>query len=489
MIRRSCLFVLPFALLAAGCGRGGEGAEGIAVIGSAGDSFEQGLRLSAGGQLVRAATAEGLVGLDAQGQVTPALADRWIVTDDGTSYIFRLREGAWPDGSDLTGDSARDALRQVIRRLSGTSLGLDLVQIADVRAMAGRVVEIRLKGPMPDFLQLLAQPELGLAPKGKGAGPMKLDRRKDVAVLSMIAPEDRGQPQVDGWKNYVRELNVRAMPAAEAIKLFDDGGVDIVLNGQVQSLPLANTGPLSRGTVRLDPAIGLFGLQVRRAAGFLADASGREAVSMAIDRDALVEPFNLGGWQPTTRLVAPGLAGDLGTIGERWAAMTLAQRRATASQRVAQWAKRNGGKPATLTIELPEGPGGDILFERLASDLKTIGIALSRPSKGEQAELVLVDRVARYADPRWFLNQFNCGLHQGICSDAADRLVAQAIATKDPAEDAALLTEAEAELTQANGYIPFGAPVRFSLIRAGVDGFSANQWAFHPLPPMAVIAR
>jgi ABC-type transport system substrate-binding protein len=377
----------------------------------------------------------------------------------------------------------------VIRRLAGTSLALDLGQIADVRAMAGRVVEIRLDGPMPDFLQLLAQPELGLQHKGQGTGPMKLAREKDTAILSMIAPEDRGLPQVSGWKKYVRDLHVRAMSAAAAIKLFDDGAVDVVLGGQIEDLPLADTGPLARGTVRLDPAVGLFGLQVRRAEGFLADPAGREAVAMAIDRDGLLEPFNVGGWDPTSRLVAPHLAGDLGTIGERWAAMTLAQRRAAAAQRVAAWAGHKPGPPPALTIELPDGPGADILFERLAGDLKAIGIDLRRPAKGEQAELVLVDRVARFASARWFLDQFNCGLRIGVCSEAADRLVAQAVATQDPAENAALLTEAEAELTQTNGYIPFGPPVRFSLVRAGIDGFAANRWAFHPLPPLAVIAR
>jgi len=484
MVRCSCLLALLLVPLIAACGRASEGALPVAVIDTPDAPFAQGVRLSPAGQLIHDATIEGLVGLDAQGQVTPALADRWIVTDDGKSYIFRLRDGQWRDGDDLTGDSARDALRQVIRRLGGTSLGLDLAQIADVRAMAGRVVEIRLRGPMPDFLQLLAQPELGLTHKGQGTGPMKLARDKDTAVLSMIAPEDRGLPQADAWKKHVRDLRVRALPAASAIKSFDDGAVDVVLGGQIEDLPLADTRPLSRGTVRLDPAVGLFGLQVRHAVGFLADASGREAVAMAIDREELLSPFNLGGWNPTSRVVAPRMAGDLGTIGERWGTMTLAQRRATASQRVAAWAGK-AKAPPVLTIELPAGPGGEMLFARLSGDLKAIGLDLHRAAKGEPADLVLIDRVARFAGARWFLDQFNCGLRAGVCSEAADRLVAQAVATVDPAETAALLTEAEAELTQTNGYIPFGPPVRFSLIRAGIEGFAENRWAFHPLPPLA----
>ena len=489
MVRILRFFALPLVLLVAACGRGNEGALQIAFIGEKNDPFETGVRLSAGGQLVRAATAEGLVGLDAQGRVIPALADRWIVTDGGKSYIFRLRDGKWRDGSDLTGESARSALRRTISNLSGTSLGLDLAAVEDVRAMAGRVVEIRLTGPMPEFLQLLAQPELGLTHSRAGAGPMSLKREKDTAVLSMLAPEDRGLPQVAHWHDQVRTLRVRGLPAATAIKLFDDGELDVVLNGRIQALPMVDTGPLSRGTVRLDPAIGLFGLQVRHARGFLADASDREAIAMAIDREGLIDPFNVGGWTPTTRLVAPGLDGDPGTIGERWQKMGLGQRRAVAAQRVAAWPGTKVGQPVEMSIDLPDGPGGDILFSRLSQDLKAIGIVLRRSKKGEEADLVLVDRVARYAGPRWFLDQFNCGLRLGVCSSAADQLVAESVAAQDPEQSAALLTRAEQELTKLNGYIPFGAPVRFSLVRAGVDGFAVNQWVFHPLPQMAAIAR
>ena len=95
----------------------------------------------------------------------------------------------------------------------------------------------------------------------------------------------------------------------------------------------------------------------------------------------------------------------------------------------------------------------------------------------------------RYGAARWFLNQFNCVLERGLCSKKADALVAQALDATDSAERADLLDRAESELTALNAYIPFGPPVRFSLVRAGVDGFAANRWVFHPLPQMAVIPR
>jgi oligopeptide transport system substrate-binding protein len=479
-------FLAFFAL--AGCGRN-DGAVEVAIVDTPEQLFAGGLRLSAGAQHLRAATGAGLVALDAQGEVIPALADRWIVTDDGRSFIFRLRDGTWPDGRELTAENARTALVETIRALRGTSLGLDLEPIAEVRAMAGRVVEIRLSSPVPMLLQLLAQPELSLVRGEGGSGDMLLVREGGRALLSMKPPVARGVPEESDWQEYVRAIDLRAASAEQAIALFDEGEVDVVLGGRIGSLPLADTGPLSRGTVRLDPALGLFGLQVRRAEGLLATEQGREAIAMALDRPQLIAAFNIGGWVPTTRVVAPGLPGDPGYVGERWSERPLEDLRAVAASRVAGWRRANSGEAARLTLAIGQAPGLDLLFRELARQLATIGVRLERVREGRPSDLVLVDRVARYAEPRWFLNQFNCSLHNGLCDADADFLVEQAMAEIDPVARATLLAEAEAALTLANVYLPFGSPLRFSLVRSDVDGFAGNPWAFHPLPPLAVIPR
>ena len=44
--------------------------------------------------------------------------------------------------------------REIAILLAGTSLALDFLPIEEVRAMAGRVIEIRLRRPTPDLLQL-----------------------------------------------------------------------------------------------------------------------------------------------------------------------------------------------------------------------------------------------------------------------------------------------------------------------------------------------
>jgi oligopeptide transport system substrate-binding protein len=210
---------------------------------------------------------------------------------------------------------------------------------------------------------------------------------------------------------------------------------------------------------------------------------------MALDRPQLIAAFNIGGWIPTTRLVAPGLPGDPGYVGERWSDRSIEELRAVAAGRVAGWRRANGGAVARLTLAIGRAPGLDLLFRELAAQLATVGVKLDRVRESAPADLVLVDRVARYAEPRWFLNQFNCTLKNGLCDADADYLVEQAMAEVDPVARATLFAEAEAALTLTNVYIPFGSPLRFSLVRAGVDGFAGNAWAFHPLPPLATIPR
>ena len=40
-------------------------------------------------------------------------------------------------------------------------------------------------------------------------------------------------------------------------------------------------------------------------------------------------------------------------------------------------------------------------------------------------------------------------------------------------------------LLAANLYIPIGAPIRWSMVRAGLEGFSENPWNVHPLFPLS----
>ena len=492
-VRTLPIFLIA-CLLLAGCFGSDDRATEIVAIGDPGSIFQVGPRLPMAAQALRAASVEGLVGFDERGRVVPALADRWIVTDDGLSFIFRLRDGSWADGSAITAESARIALLQAIGAQRGQPLGADLAVIAEVRAMAGRVIEIRLGRQAPDMLQLLAQPELGLVSGGRGAGPMKSrrDTNKDLklagVLLKAIAPEDRGLPQDESWAKRVRSLRFSAAPAKRAVKLFSDGEVSVVIGGTLIDYPQLAEAGVSRSAIQFDPVAGLFGLAVTHADGYLSLPENREAIAMALDRDALARTFNLDGWLVTTRVLTPGLEGDTGAVSERWQGRTIEERQATAGARTQRWKAAHGGA-VVLRIALPAGPGADLLFAQFAADLKAIGLDARRVALASDADLRLVDTAARYSRPEWYFNQLACGANPKLCSVSADRLVQQADAEPDPAKRADLLASAEAKLTIENFYIPIGVPIRWSLVSSSVTGFAPNRWAIHPLMPLAILPK
>lgn len=484
---RLCLLPILTAMAAA-CSGSNDGPVQIAVIGDTSALQTAGPRLSGAARTIRAATVEGLVGFDAEGRVGPGLADRWVVAEDGRSYIFRLRDGTWPDGTRITAEAAAAALRRSLAALRGTALGLDLSPIEAVRVMADRVIEIDLVAPMPDLLTLMAQPELGLVHDHRGSGPMALKRDGAHVILSLIPPEKRGLPAEADFAERARPIDVVFLSAEKAVARFNDGYADVVLGGRIDSLTLANVSGLSRGNVQLDPVIGLFGLMVDNDQGFLANPANREALAMAIDREGLLGSFNIGGWQPTTRIVSADVEDDLGTVGERWLGMTQGDRRAAAAQRVERWTSA-GNPPVALRLAMPSGPGSVLIFNRIKADMAAIGVTLHMAGERERADLRMVDTVARYGRATWFLNQLSCAVQRPACSPVGDDRLAEARRAIDPEQRAALLAEAEAEITASNGYIPIARPLRWSMVRSGVSGFALNPWGWHPLPSMAMLPK
>lgn len=480
-------WLLPIAVLATtSCGpSGGGGPIEVAIIGAPDSLYTQGVRLPPAAQHLRAATAEGLVALDPAGQVIPAIAERWIVTDDGLGYIFRLRDSTWPDGSEITATDIRQQLRTALTRLRGTSLGLDLAKVREVRAMTGRVVEVRLSSPMPDFLRVLAQPELGFVKDGSGAGPMALSRDEatDFARLTALPPETRGLPAREDWEDIARPVAVRAVSARDAVAAFGRGDVDLVTGGTLIDFPQAEAGPLSRGTIQVDPALGLLGLSVRRETGLLADPKRREALSMAIDRAELIQRFGLSGWKESSWIVPPEAFSTAPYGTDRWNGASVADRRRVAAARVRGWAEP--GREPEVRVALPRGPGSDILFAYLAEAWGAIGVTARRAAPGEAADLELRDTLARFTSPRWYLNQFHCDLRAGPCSPEADALVRETLAERDPVKRERLLAQAHAALVAREVFIPLGAPVRWSLVRGTIRNYLANPWGMHPLFPLS----
>ena len=103
------------------------------------------------------AVAQGLVHFDAAGEIEPALAQSWVVSDDGLRYTFRIRRMQWPDGRPVTAEQVASRLRAASSRASRNPLKPVLGAVETVVAMTDQVLEIRLRGPRQNQLQLLQQ--------------------------------------------------------------------------------------------------------------------------------------------------------------------------------------------------------------------------------------------------------------------------------------------------------------------------------------------
>jgi oligopeptide transport system substrate-binding protein len=482
---------LPLALAAAllmlgGCHKPSSDPLAVAVIGSAPLTLGDPLAVpsSEAQAVLRLNLAQGLVRFDSRGQVEPALAERWNVSDDGLSYIFRLAAGEWPDGRKIM---ARDVARMIKRQLrAGTANPTRdaLGSITDVVAMTDRVIEIRLAAPRPNLLELLAQPEWALIREGVGSGPFQR-RIPDPRDEARGAPADlaplwltRRIPGVDGDPGAREDVSLAPLAAAPAIARFMRGSLDLVLGGTIADLPLATRAKLPGGALHFDPAGGLFGLQPGRANGPLADPELRRLLSKAIDRAALVAALGVPGLGPRATVLQAGLDGVADPVQPAWLGQPPGERRIDL-EREAQRLFGNIARPR-LTIALPPGPGGDLLLARLTADWGAIGIKLDRAVPGARPDLKFVDMVAPSTSPSWFLRQLRCGVAP-LCNAEVDTLLDAARTAPDPLERGADLAEAARLIDDGVLFVSLAAPVRWSLVGERALGYEDNRYARHPL--------
>jgi peptide/nickel transport system substrate-binding protein len=464
------------ALAVAACQPGSEEAVDVTVIGTGAPVIVDpaGGPVSAPSEVLLANTAQGLVRFDARGQIEPGLAERWNVSDDGLSYIFRIAAADWPGGRAVNARDVARSLNRQRRAASRNPLKDTLGAVSEIVAMTDRVIEIRLTAPRPNLLQLLAQPEFAIVREGHGTGPFQPDVKQDApGAISMTR-----RIRIVDDKDRIEHVHLRSADATQAILQFRDEKATLVLGGTYVDLPLV---PRERGrmrnALRFDPVAGLFGLVPGRSGGPLADQQLRNLLNRAINRDALVAALYVPGLVARTTLLQRGLEGGANPVVPGWAALPFAERHAAA---VRESRQAIGDEQLKIGIALPDGPGSEILLARLAADWRPLGIELVRAGKGVPADLKLIDQVAPSSSPAWFVRSFRCGTIP-LCSKEADGLMDTARGAKNAAERAALLAEAGRLIDEEVLFLPIAAPIRWSLVGDGLPGFAENIFARHPL--------
>lgn len=426
------------------------------------------------------AVAQGLVRFDASGEIEPALAQRWTVSDDGLRYTFRLARAFWANGERVTAEQVAARLRAVTSASSRNPAKPLFGAVDEIVAMTDEVLEISLLSPRPNFLQLLAQPELAILRDGQGSGPYRAEPQPDGSML--VAPPD---PPGDEEEEAAAEgavdpsdppMLLRGESAGRAVARFALGQADLVLGGRLGDLPLARVAGVPDNALAFDPVSGLFGLAFTRDEGILAEAEARHALAMAIDRPGLVSTLRIPGLQPRETLLPAAIPELPRPAPPAWAAASLADRRAAARRTLAAL---GDGASLTVRVAMPEGPGYRLLFAHLKRDWATVGVRAERVGPEAEADLTLVDAAAPVNFASWYLRRFTCD-QSPVCVAAADELIAAGRIAPTARTRRALLANADRLLTDAGAFIPLAAPIRWSMVSPRLTAFRPNPFGRHP---------
>lgn len=475
-MRRLAAFVAlaVLAMTPGACAKRPEGALRILVIGNSPalrDPYDG--PLSRSGEVLAASVAQGLVSFDASGNIVSGLAERWTVTDDGLSYIFRLAAANWPDGHKIRARDVARLLKREISARSRNSLKDSFGAVEDIIPMTDRVLEINLIAPRPDLLSLLAQPQMAIMRSGEGTGPFIAAPAPDGGVKltrELVSLEDETTTK--------EELHLGGAPSLAAIRAFAAADADLVLGGTFDDLPLAARVKLPRNSLRFDPASGLFGLIPTRSAGPLGRVEARQLLSQAIDRDSFVAALGVPGLVPRATVLEPGLDGLPAPPAPSWTTIAYSDRIA-GLQAQANRLFGKGARP-TIRIALPDGPGANMLLRFLQRDWGQLGFTIERTSAGNSADFLLIDEVAPSTSASWFVRHFRCD-RALVCDPKADELMDGARQSPVPAQRYALLGEAAALIDGEELFLPITAPVRWSLVSANIQNFAGNRYARHTL--------
>lgn len=473
------LLLLALMLALPGCSpRRADGPIVVSVVGGTPEIVDPNRQQTdAVAEVLLGAVAQGLVAFDEAAQVRPALAQRWAVTDDGLSAIFRLDRLPGPDGKPVSAERVARRLRAIVAARSRNPLQPVLEAIDEVAVMTPEVIEIRLKSPRPPLLELLASPHAAMLWDRRGSGPFEIVERVRNRVTLRRRPDPVADPDA-AESTGADVIRLRGERAALAIARFTARESDLVLGGSFRDWPLVRAARPRAEAIRLDPAEGLFGLAFERLDGFVAEPENRRALAMAIDRAALLAAFDAQRWSETIAVLPESFRSQAPPVLPPWESLTMSDRRESARARVATWRAFNEGE-VRVRIALPEGPGSDLLFGLIRADWQRIGVVAERVEAG-QADLALVDAVAPAASAIWYLATLACPTSRA-CAPEAVAALDRARASRTLEERGLHLAAADRAISDAALYIPIARPLRWSLVAPRLDLFRENPRAVHPL--------
>jgi len=280
---------------------------------------------------------EGIVGYSADGQLVPAAATSWDVSDDGQTYTFHLRDNAkWSNGDPVVAAHFVAGVERLVDPKTAAFYAQFLSDISNIEATDELTLVMTLARPTPYLLSLLTHPATfpihtpsvtehgdGFARPGKFVcnGAYVLDAWVPGAVVSLRRNEhywNDAATSIDVVNHHVLVQDSAELNRYRAGELHITSTVPPDNFAQVQ----AELGD----QLHVAPYLGVYfyGFNLSRPP-FKDNPGLRQALSMAIDREQLTTKVTGRGEAPAYSWVPPG-ANNYEPPALSYSAMTQAER-------------------------------------------------------------------------------------------------------------------------------------------------------------------
>jgi oligopeptide transport system substrate-binding protein len=279
---------------------------------------------------------EGLVNKDPKTlKPTPGVAERWTVSKDGLVYTFYLRKNAkWSNGEEVTAPDFVYAITRLILPetaaeyayygyyvKNGKSVNSKLKPPSELglKVIDPYTLQITLENPTPFFLGLLAHQTYAPAHKatiekwGKawtrpehfvGNGAFTLTNWEVNKVITL-------KPNPYYWDKDKVKLSIANFYPTENYdteeKMFRTGKLDITMNVPIEKIPFWKKD--STGVFHSDPWLGAYYYLFNHKKRPTDDIRVRKALTLAVDRERIVNLVTRGNQDPALSFVPPGTGG------------------------------------------------------------------------------------------------------------------------------------------------------------------------------------
>ena len=446
------------------------------------DSLDPHLAVAAGTKEVMFNVFEGLMKPTSTGDLIPAVAEDYTVSDDRMTYTFTLREGVkFHNGETVTAEDVKYS----IDRCADTSEGDPLVEafsvIQAVEILDERTVAITISEPSNEFISYMTTAILpadydqqDTAPVG--TGPFKFVSRtaQDSIVLEKFG-EYWGTPA------YLDKVTYKIIENADSIMMsLQSGAIDMFAHlTSTQVAQLGDDFYVEEGTMNLVQA-----LYLNNAEKPFDDVRVRQALCYAVDKQAIIDMAFDGYGSPIGSSMYPAFGKYFDDSLTNYYTKDVEKAKSLLAE-----AGYPDGFEMTITVPSNYQPHIDTA-QVLVEQLKEIGVTakielvewgtwLSDVYAGRQYQSTVVGVDASNMTARALLERFTSTAGNNFInySDADyDALFAQAQACYDDAEQTGIYKEMLTNLTEnaANVYIQDLADL--VAVRKGLEGLN-----FYPI--------